>query len=252
MKFNIRPLLRSVCNRFVGDFSGFVNMCVEYIRSSMDNAKYEVNHVHTGPKQDRYTSLCFRYTSPFDFSIPPFEFALPPFEFAIPPFEFALPPFDFAIPPFEFGVPPFDFAIPPFELAVILCLGMMRSITGRPLPPLLGYIWYARELGLTATVARLTDQIEDLKRRTMKIEQGTTITEMELKGFDNTDNTENMEKDRTIMDNTENMEEDRTIMDNTGGNEQNDDTDQFGSEICGIVREVTDDKSLAKEERKRL
>uniref|UniRef100_A0A1A9WMI5 Guanosine-3',5'-bis(diphosphate) 3'-pyrophosphohydrolase MESH1 n=1 Tax=Glossina brevipalpis TaxID=37001 RepID=A0A1A9WMI5_9MUSC len=28
--------------------------------------------------------------------------------------------------------------------------------------------------------------------------------------------------------------------------------EQFGSEICDIVREVTDDKSLAKEERKRL
>ncbi|KAL9897887.1 metazoan SpoT homolog-1 isoform 1-T4 [Glossina fuscipes fuscipes] len=28
--------------------------------------------------------------------------------------------------------------------------------------------------------------------------------------------------------------------------------DKFGTEICGIVREVTDDKSLAKEERKRL
>uniref|UniRef100_A0A1B0AF27 Uncharacterized protein n=1 Tax=Glossina pallidipes TaxID=7398 RepID=A0A1B0AF27_GLOPL len=36
------------------------------------------------------------------------------------------------------------------------------------------------------------------------------------------------------------------------GRRRNQREDQCGSEICGILREVTDDKSLAKEERKRL
>lgn len=31
MKCNIRPLLRLICNRFMGDISGFVDMCVEHI-----------------------------------------------------------------------------------------------------------------------------------------------------------------------------------------------------------------------------
>uniref|UniRef100_A0A1B0A9E2 Uncharacterized protein n=1 Tax=Glossina pallidipes TaxID=7398 RepID=A0A1B0A9E2_GLOPL len=45
----------------------------------------------------------------------------------------------------------------------------------------------------------------------MNIEQDTIIIEMESEGFENTDNTENMEEDRTIMNNPER-------------NEQNDDT----------------------------
>lgn len=52
MKLNIRPLLRIVCNRFMGDFSGFVSMCVEQIRSPLDNAKIKVDHIYTGPKED--------------------------------------------------------------------------------------------------------------------------------------------------------------------------------------------------------
>lgn len=52
MKLNIRPLLRIVCNRFMGDFSGFVNMCVEQIHSPLDNAKIKVDHIYTGPKED--------------------------------------------------------------------------------------------------------------------------------------------------------------------------------------------------------
>uniref|UniRef100_A0A1B0AF23 Uncharacterized protein n=1 Tax=Glossina pallidipes TaxID=7398 RepID=A0A1B0AF23_GLOPL len=123
------------------------------------------------------------------------------FDFAIPPFNFAIPPFDFAIPLFEFAIPLFDFIGEEGK-----SLGMMSSITERP-SPLLGYIRYARELEFTATVARLTDQIEDIKRRAMNFELGIMITEMELEDFDN----------------TENVEED-TIMDNTGWNEQNDDT----------------------------
>lgn len=50
MKLNIRPLLRLICNRFIGDFSGFVQMCVEHIQSPLDNARNKVDHVYTGPK----------------------------------------------------------------------------------------------------------------------------------------------------------------------------------------------------------
>ncbi|XP_075215166.1 116 kDa U5 small nuclear ribonucleoprotein component [Lycorma delicatula] len=49
MKINIRPLLRLVCNRFLGDFSGFVDMCVKHIPSPADNARTKVEHIYTGP-----------------------------------------------------------------------------------------------------------------------------------------------------------------------------------------------------------
>jgi len=49
MKSNIRPLLRLVCNRFMGDCSGFVDMCVEHIKSPLENAKRKVDHIYTGP-----------------------------------------------------------------------------------------------------------------------------------------------------------------------------------------------------------
>lgn len=49
MKINIRPLLRLICNRFLGDFSGFVEMCTEHIPSPSDNATAKVKHIYTGP-----------------------------------------------------------------------------------------------------------------------------------------------------------------------------------------------------------
>jgi hypothetical protein len=36
---NIRPLLRLICSRFLGNFTGFTDMCVEHIPSPLDNAK---------------------------------------------------------------------------------------------------------------------------------------------------------------------------------------------------------------------
>lgn len=51
MKCNIRPLLRLVCSRFLGNVSGFVDMCVEYIKSPLENAKIKVDHVYTGPQE---------------------------------------------------------------------------------------------------------------------------------------------------------------------------------------------------------
>lgn len=53
MKLNIRPLLRLVCNKFLGDFNGFVNMCVEHISSPLDNAKRKVDHIYTGPNTSK-------------------------------------------------------------------------------------------------------------------------------------------------------------------------------------------------------
>ncbi|GLV38363.1 uncharacterized protein CBL_13086 [Carabus blaptoides fortunei] len=49
MKLNIRPLLSLVCSKFLGDFCGFVDMCVEHINSPMDNAKMKIEHIYTGP-----------------------------------------------------------------------------------------------------------------------------------------------------------------------------------------------------------
>ncbi len=38
-RMNIRPLLRLICSRFLGNFTGFTDMCVEHIPSPLDNAK---------------------------------------------------------------------------------------------------------------------------------------------------------------------------------------------------------------------
>ncbi|CAL1526130.1 unnamed protein product [Lymnaea stagnalis] len=48
-KLNIRPLLRLVCKRFFGEFTGFVDMCVEHIPSPVENAKRKIEHIYTGP-----------------------------------------------------------------------------------------------------------------------------------------------------------------------------------------------------------
>lgn len=47
-KLNIRPLLRFVCNRFFGDFTGFVDMCVNFIKSPVDNAQTKIENIYTG------------------------------------------------------------------------------------------------------------------------------------------------------------------------------------------------------------
>ncbi|XP_001861849.2 116 kDa U5 small nuclear ribonucleoprotein component [Culex quinquefasciatus] len=51
MKCNIRPLLRLICNRFIGDFCGFVDMCVEHIQSPLENAQSKIDHIYTGVKE---------------------------------------------------------------------------------------------------------------------------------------------------------------------------------------------------------
>lgn len=49
MKMNIRPLLRLICGRFLNDFSGLVEMCVNHIPSPVDNARTKVESIYTGP-----------------------------------------------------------------------------------------------------------------------------------------------------------------------------------------------------------
>ncbi|XP_061555832.1 116 kDa U5 small nuclear ribonucleoprotein component [Phycodurus eques] len=48
LKLNIRPLLRLVCNRFFGDFTGLVDMCVHHIPSPQDGARNKIEHTYTG------------------------------------------------------------------------------------------------------------------------------------------------------------------------------------------------------------
>lgn len=60
MKMNIRPLLRLVCSRFLGSFTGFVSMCVEHIPSAKVGAKKKVEHTYTGPQEGSELSLSMR------------------------------------------------------------------------------------------------------------------------------------------------------------------------------------------------
>lgn len=48
-KLNIQPLMRLVCRRFFGDFTGFVDMIVEHVKSPMTNAQTKIDHMYTGP-----------------------------------------------------------------------------------------------------------------------------------------------------------------------------------------------------------
>ncbi|XP_075894731.1 116 kDa U5 small nuclear ribonucleoprotein component [Nelusetta ayraudi] len=48
LKLNIRPLLRLVCNRFFGDFTGFVDMCVQHIASPQEGARNKIEHTYSG------------------------------------------------------------------------------------------------------------------------------------------------------------------------------------------------------------
>ncbi|XP_062989026.1 116 kDa U5 small nuclear ribonucleoprotein component [Elgaria multicarinata webbii] len=48
LKLNIRPLLRLVCKKFFGEFTGFVDMCVQHIPSPKAGAKIKIEHTYTG------------------------------------------------------------------------------------------------------------------------------------------------------------------------------------------------------------
>lgn len=47
-RLNIRPLLRLVMRRFLGDFTGFTEMCARWAPSPLDNARTKVAHTYTG------------------------------------------------------------------------------------------------------------------------------------------------------------------------------------------------------------
>ncbi|CAN7937254.1 unnamed protein product [Ixodes hexagonus] len=49
MKLNVRPLLRIICSRFVGEFSGFVDMCVNHIPPPARVSKQKIEYIYTGP-----------------------------------------------------------------------------------------------------------------------------------------------------------------------------------------------------------
>jgi len=58
MKLNIRSLLRIVCSRFLGDFTGFTSMCEEHIPSPVENAKQKVGQVYSGTcETERYEDM---------------------------------------------------------------------------------------------------------------------------------------------------------------------------------------------------
>lgn len=57
-KMNIRPLLRLICSRFLGSFSGFTDMCVEHIPSPLENAKTKVDQIYSGTNDtERYDDM---------------------------------------------------------------------------------------------------------------------------------------------------------------------------------------------------
>ena len=49
MKMNIRPLLKLVCSRFLGDFNCLIDMCVEHIPSPLKNARHKTENIWRGP-----------------------------------------------------------------------------------------------------------------------------------------------------------------------------------------------------------
>ena len=45
LKLNIRPLLRLICARFFGEFTGFTDMLAEHIPSPVANAQNKISHI---------------------------------------------------------------------------------------------------------------------------------------------------------------------------------------------------------------
>ncbi|CAO4369144.1 unnamed protein product [Caenorhabditis nigoni] len=48
-KMNVRPLIALICKRFFGDFSAFVDLVVQNIKSPLENAKTKVEQTYLGP-----------------------------------------------------------------------------------------------------------------------------------------------------------------------------------------------------------
>ena len=45
-RLNVRPLLRLVFQRFLGDFTGFTEMVAQHIPSPLENAATKVQHIY--------------------------------------------------------------------------------------------------------------------------------------------------------------------------------------------------------------
>ncbi|KAL3831330.1 hypothetical protein ACJMK2_023095 [Sinanodonta woodiana] len=56
-KLNIKPLLKLICRRFFGDFTGFVDMCVEHIKSPLVYTKTKIEHIYTGPQDSELVEM---------------------------------------------------------------------------------------------------------------------------------------------------------------------------------------------------
>jgi U5 small nuclear ribonucleoprotein component len=57
-KMNIRPLLRLIFQRFLGDFNGFIEMVAQHVPSPVDNATTKVQHIYGGGMDtDRATDM---------------------------------------------------------------------------------------------------------------------------------------------------------------------------------------------------
>nr|CAG4640617.1 EOG090X00RJ [Eulimnadia texana] len=54
-KMNIRPLLRLVCSRYFGTFSGFVEMVTQHIPSPSASAHKKIQQIYTGPMESSIT-----------------------------------------------------------------------------------------------------------------------------------------------------------------------------------------------------
>jgi U5 small nuclear ribonucleoprotein component len=48
LKLNIRPLLRLICARFFGEFTGFTDMLADHIPSPVANAFSKIQHIYSG------------------------------------------------------------------------------------------------------------------------------------------------------------------------------------------------------------
>jgi len=57
-RMNVRPLLRLICSRFLGNFTGFTDMCVEHIPSPVENSKNKVEQIYSGTNEtERYDDM---------------------------------------------------------------------------------------------------------------------------------------------------------------------------------------------------
>jgi len=57
-RMNVRPLLRLICSRFLGNFTGFTDMCVEHIPSPVENSKSKVEQMYSGTNEtERYDDM---------------------------------------------------------------------------------------------------------------------------------------------------------------------------------------------------